>query len=135
MYEDTLLALSRDERFRVSEPEEHAVSEVRNPACGDEITLYADLSGPTIEQLHFYAQGCAVSIASATAMCEALNGCSATEAKQRIEEAMEFFAGDNEWSGSWGTPSLQALGAVRARPMRMSCVRMAWEGIQKALSP
>jgi nitrogen fixation NifU-like protein len=133
MYEDALLSLSRDQRFRHSEPLTDPVSEVRNPACGDEVALYADLSGDRIQHLRFYAQGCAVCIASAAAMCEELNGCTVPEGIQRIDAALRFFGGQEEWLESWGTPSLPALGAVRARPMRMSCVRMAWEGIRKAL--
>lgn len=133
MYEDILLTLSRDERFRCSEPEEHPLSEIRNPACGDEITLYGDVSGEKVQGLHFYAQGCAVCIASAVALCEELNDLPVQEAIERIEEAMAYFAGEEDWQGSWGASSLPALGAVRARPMRMSCVRMAWEGLQNGL--
>ena len=134
MYEETLLALSRDQRFRSSERLPDPVSDVRNPACGDEVSLYADLSGDRVRDLRFYAQGCAVSIASAVALCEELAECPLPDARARIEEALAFFAGQEEWQGSWGTESLPALGAVRARPMRMSCVRMAWEGLKAALS-
>jgi nitrogen fixation NifU-like protein len=133
MYEDTLIRLSRDERFRCSEAPEHTVSEVRNPACGDEIALTADLSGGRIAGLRFYAQGCAVSVASATALCEELNGLALPEAVGRIREALDFFAGREDWTATWGGNTLPALGAVRSRPMRMACVRMAWEGMKKAL--
>ena len=132
MYEDTLLALSRDTRFRLSEPEPDPVSECRNPACGDEIDLYADLTGGCVQNLMFYAQGCAVCVAAAVALCSELEGKELPEARARISEAQAFFSSDGDWNADWGDPALPALGAVRARPMRMACVRLAWDGLQQA---
>lgn len=134
MYEETLLTLSRDSRFRLSERPGAPASERRNPACGDEISLVADVSGDRISDLKFYAQGCAVCVASAAALCENLNGIPLVEAQQRVEEGLNFFESDGDWSEAWGTPALPALGAVRVRPMRMACVRMAWEAMQEVLS-
>ena len=134
MYEDTLLALSRDTRFRLSERPTEPVSERRNPACGDEVSLTADLSGERVMDLKFYAQGCAVCVASAAALCAELNGTPLATAQTRLEEGLAFFSGDREWAADWGSPSLPALGAVRARPMRMACVRLAWEGFREALA-
>lgn len=133
MYEDTLLNLSRDERFRLSEVPAYPVSERRNPACGDELWLVADLSGECIADLNFYARGCAVCVASAAALCAELNGLPREEAKNRIDQALAFFHSDHDWTENWGAPALPALGAVRARPMRMACVRLAWEGLREAL--
>ena len=133
MYEATLLSLSRDTRFRLSEAPAEPVSERRNPACGDEVALAADLSCGRVQELKFYAQGCAVCVASATALCETLNGLPAPEALRRVEQGLRFFRGKGEWIGEWGHPSLPALGAVRAKPMRMACVLLAWEGLKEAL--
>jgi len=134
VYEETLLSLSRDTRFRCSERPAHPTSERRNPACGDEVSLRADLSGDRITDLKFYAQGCAVCVASAAALCEEFNGIPLKDAQARLKQGLDFFAAEHEWSHDWGTTSLPALGAVRARPMRMACVRLAWEGLREALA-
>jgi nitrogen fixation NifU-like protein len=135
MYHDHLLQLSRDTRFRSSEPLPDPASERRNPACGDEVAVYLSPTDDTIGTLRFYVQGCAVSAASAAAMCGELSHLPLDTARERIEQALTFFAGQEEWSHHWGSPSLPALGEVRARPMRMTCVRLAWEALQSALSP
>jgi nitrogen fixation NifU-like protein len=135
MYEETLIALSRDTRFRLSEAPLDPVSERRNPACGDEIMLVADLTGSRVTDLRFYAQGCAVCVASAAALCEELQGLEQEEALSRIDTALAFFTGTSEWTGGWGGDSIPALGAVRARPMRMACVRLAWDGLKETLDP
>lgn len=133
MYEDTLLQLSRDTRFRSSERFPSPLSEGRNPACGDEVALMADLENGKIENLRFYAQACAVSLASCTALCQELSGCDIKTAAARVEAALSFFAGEKEWQADWGNPALPALGAVRARPMRMTCVRLPWEALRARL--
>lgn len=133
MYEDHLLQLSRDTRFRRAEPLPHPLSERRNPACGDEVALGGTLTGGTVENLHFHAQGCAVCTASCSALCQEVEGCSVEEAGRRIAEALAFFDSDGEWDGEWGKQNLPALGAVRARPMRMTCVKLAWLALRDAL--
>jgi NifU-like protein involved in Fe-S cluster formation len=129
MYEDTLLQLSRDTRFRDSELFPSPLSERRNPACGDEVAL----QGVVGEHLRFYAQGCAVCVASCAALCQELQHCPPECARARVEEALAFFNGDTDWSADWGSPALPALGAVRARPMRMHCVRLPWEALLAVL--
>lgn len=133
MYHNHLLQLSRDMRFRHSERLPDPSSERRNPACGDEVALYVDPSDETTGTLRVYVQGCAVSAASAAAMCEELSNIPPETACERINQALTFFAGQDPWSHDWGSPSLPALGEVRARPMRMTCVRLAWEALQSAL--
>jgi nitrogen fixation NifU-like protein len=133
MYRDTLLALAQDHRFRSPERFTHPVSERRNPACGDEIALDCALADARIANLRFYAQGCAVSVASAAAMCEELDGLDIDTARERIARALAFFQSDDDWTADWGTGNLPALGAVRERPMRMACVRLPWETLKDAL--
>jgi nitrogen fixation NifU-like protein len=133
MYEQTLLHLSKDTRFRVPEAIPFPLSERRNPACGDEVAIVGNLENGNVEGLKFHAQGCAVCVASASAMCELLQDCDHETGKKRITEAMTFFAGDAEWNHDWGTSSIPALGAVRSRPMRMTCVRLAWEALRDVL--
>lgn len=133
MYEQTLLQLSKDTRFRVSEAPPSPLSERRNPACGDEVAVLGNLENGNVESLRFHAQGCAVCVASASAMCQWLQGCDRDTAKNRISEAMAFFDSEQDWDHPWGNPSMPALGAVRARPMRMTCVRLAWEALRDVL--
>jgi nitrogen fixation NifU-like protein len=133
MYRDTLLALSKDPRFRAAEPLPQPLSERRNPACGDEIALHCDLQDDQVTDLRFYAQGCAVCVASAAALCLELDGIPVPEARERVEQALHFFDSDAAWTQAWGEESIPALGAVRERPMRMACVRLAWQAMQDAL--
>src|ERR1700730_19411047 len=57
-----------------------------NPLCGDELTVYLRLDGERIADLTFEAKGCAISIASASLMSEALKGKTVAEANALFAE-------------------------------------------------
>lgn len=133
MYRDTLLALSRDTRFRTSEPLPHPLSERRNPACGDEIALHFLQDQGRLHRLRYHAQACAITLASAAAMATELDDAPLDTVRRRTGEALAYFNSTHHWTHDWGADTLPALGAVRDRPMRMACVRLPWLALHDAL--
>ncbi|MEZ6129130.1 MAG: iron-sulfur cluster assembly scaffold protein [Planctomycetaceae bacterium] len=53
---------------------------LRNPTCGDEVTIQLQISGDMIRAAWFMAAGCLVSQAAASILCEAVEGRSLAEA-------------------------------------------------------
>ncbi len=134
MYEQVLLALSKERAFRSPEPFPSPCSEGRNPACGDEVALEWDLEGTTLKNLTYYAQACAISVASSNAMCKELEGVEVHVALERVQQVMSFLDSDGDWTEDWGQEALPALGAVRAKPMRLTCVKLPWKALQEGLA-
>jgi len=56
-----------------------------NPLCGDQITLDLKIDHDILSQMGFQGQGCAISMASASLMCESLTGKTLSEAQQAFE--------------------------------------------------
>src|SRR5262245_9276119 len=56
--------------------------EGHNPLCGDKIMLYLDEQGGLLRVLRFEGKGCAISMASASLMTEALEGKTLAEAEK-----------------------------------------------------
>ncbi len=133
MYQQQLLALSQDpsRRARLDAAEIRAAK--RNPACGDEVALAFDLEDGRLARLRYQAQGCAISLASAHVLCVALEGLDVGTAQARIDTALAFFDQSGDWSEGWGASEIPALGAVRAHPMRLHCVRLPWLALRDAL--
>jgi nitrogen fixation NifU-like protein len=50
------------------------VASVRNPACGDEISIEVKFSGSAVSEAWFQARGCAVCRAAASVLCEMIEG-------------------------------------------------------------
>lgn len=133
MYQDVLLRLSKDRTFRVSDPLPSPSSERRNPACGDEIALNVKVSDQKLDEIQYHAQACAITLASAAAMCALVQDQDLVHILERIQTLLGFLESEDEWQQEWGHESIPALGAVRARPMRLHCVRLPWLALQEAL--
>jgi nitrogen fixation protein NifU and related proteins len=104
-----------------------------NPLCGDKLTVYLIVDGEgVIREAAFEGTGCAISMASASLMTEALKG-------RREEEADALFEGFHELVTSpTALPTaelgkLVALGGVRDYPARVKCATLAWHAAHTAL--
>ena len=66
-------------------PHANCVGALRNPECGDEITVYAEVDAQRIQQLGFTGTGCVISMASASMMVAQLKGRTLADAHQLWE--------------------------------------------------
>lgn len=111
------------------------VAEGYNPLCGDRLNLYVKLDDGRISDLHFDGRGCAISVASASLMTDALKGKSLAEA----ESIFNTFHGlvtnehtpDPEQVARLG--KLAALLGVREYPARVKCATLCWHTLHSAL--
>lgn len=132
MYQDVLLQCSKESRFKVAVLEAAGVAR-RNPACGDEIELSVSRDDAGGLSVRYAVQACAITLASAAVMAEAVEGLTPVTAAERLREARAFFESDADWAGDWFAEKMRALGEVRAFPMRMACVRLPWEALEEGL--
>jgi nitrogen fixation NifU-like protein len=134
MYRRTVLEHSRHPRNfrRLDAPDRTA--EGFNPLCGDKITVYLDLGQESIRTIAFEGTGCAISLASASMMMEAIEGRPLSEAGEIVQRAQAMFRSDAESPAQSDIEGLQALGGVRAYPSRIKCATLPWKTLQAALN-
>ena len=106
--------------------EEHLL----NPLCGDEVTVYANLSGGKVADVKFDGRGCSISQASASMMTERLMGKSCEEAEAEIGRFKDMMVGKE---GFPETDDLAALKGVIKYPSRIKCATLAWTAFQRGL--
>ncbi len=134
MYRRTVLEHSRHPRnFRRLEAPDR-IAEGFNPLCGDKITVYLDLGEKSIQAITFEGTGCAISLASASMMMEAIQGRPLSEAGEMAQRAQDMFQNNAESAAQIDIEELQALGGVRAYPSRIKCATLAWKTLQAALN-
>jgi nitrogen fixation NifU-like protein len=131
LYEDMILDHNRHPRhypIRPAGATHHAHG--FNPLCNDEILLHLRIEDGTIRDIGFEGAGCAISIASASMLTEAVLGLRVADAQTLFERMHAMLAG----AGEPAPGKLGILAGVREFPMRVKCATLAWHTLHAALA-
>lgn len=133
LYRDVIIDHNRNPRnFRKIPPPCHE-AEGHNPLCGDKLHVYVRLDGEgRVADLSFEGSGCAISVASASLMTEALKGRSRAEAQDLYERVHGMLTGRREADPD-EMGKLAALAGVRAFPTRVKCASLCWHTAHSAM--
>src|SRR2546423_13655623 len=105
LYQETILDhYKRPRNFGALESADRQ-ADGHNPLCGDRITVFVNLEGEIIREVHFVGSGCAISTASASLMTETLKGKTPDEAERLFGEFHDLVTGDPS-----GLPDVDELG-------------------------
>ncbi|MBS0375429.1 MAG: SUF system NifU family Fe-S cluster assembly protein [Proteobacteria bacterium] len=104
-----------------------------NPLCGDQLTVYATVDGEVVRDVAFEGSGCAISVASASLMTEAVKGRSRAEVERLYATVHELLTrADAPVTAELG--KLAALSGVREFPARVKCASLCWHTLHAALA-
>ena len=133
LYRDVIVDHNRSPRnFRKITPASRQAQGF-NPLCGDKLTVYVDLDGEVIRDISFEGSGCAISVASASLMTEALQGKTVAEAEAYFRRVHAVVTGEEPQPELAALGKLGALGGVRQYPSRVKCASLAWHALHAAL--
>lgn len=139
MYRELVLDHSRNPRhFGRLESATHAADGI-NPLCGDKLRLYLDVSDEgRIRSSAFEGAGCAISLASASLLTEAVTGLSVDRADacfREVTERLTNIESRREFSDDLEPrlEKIRALDGVRGFPSRVKCATLAWHALHAAL--
>jgi nitrogen fixation protein NifU and related proteins len=133
LYRDVIIDHNRQPRnFGRLEPAD-AHAEGFNPLCGDRLDLYLALDGDRIRDLRFEGKGCAISVASASLMTEALKGRTRADV-QRYFDAVHGLLTRADYAPAIDLGKLAALSGVREFPVRVKCASLCWHTLNAALA-
>lgn len=106
-----------------------------NPLCGDKLHVYLNVnSDGIIEDLSFEGEGCAISVASASLMTEALKGQPITDFQQKFEAFQHMATSDlDEVPDEEALGKLSVLSGVREFPSRIKCAVLCWHTMKSAV--
>lgn len=114
-----------------------------NALCGDKLRLYLRVDdNKCIAATGFEGAGCAISVASASLLTDAINGISVEQAEAIFDTVTNRLThGDDDTSGEDLENSLEerigklsALDGVREFPSRVKCATLAWHALHSALN-
>lgn len=130
LYQELILEHNKKPRnFHRLEPHTHQ-AEGFNPLCGDRLVVELAVQDDAVKDVAFVGAGCAICMASASLMTEAVKGKPVSAAMQLFETMHGYLAGQ----GTVEPPGkLAALAGVREYPMRVKCATLPWHTLQTAL--
>lgn len=134
LYKDIILDHNRQPRnFGVPESStNHA--DGHNPLCGDQVTVYLDVADGIVKNVRFMGSGCAISVASASMMTEAVLGKTTAEAEKIFDQFHRAMTEDSASGPITGEDSeLDALSGVKEFPIRVKCATLPWHTMIAAL--
>ena len=133
LYQEMILDHYRRPRNKgeIENPDETIV--MKNPLCGDEITIQLKYDGDEVSDVGFVGRGCSISQASASMMTQLVKGKKVDEIESlRGQFRNMVMGGDNVDEKSLG--SLRALSGVAKFPARVKCALLAWNALEEAIS-
>jgi nitrogen fixation NifU-like protein len=137
LYRHTILDHARKPRnFGRLENATHTAEGI-NPLCGDKLRLYLCVdANDQIINVGFEGSGCAISVASASLLTEAVSNLSVADADvcfgvvtgRLTQQTTDIAAPKNV-----DLSKLKALDGVRQHPSRVKCATLAWHALHAAL--
>lgn len=135
LYQEMILDHYRRPRNKGMLEHADAAVEMKNPLCGDEITLQVAFDGGGgVGDVRFSGRGCAISQASASMMTQLVKGKGADEIDSIRNRFREMMLGDPGAVSDEKLGSLRALSGVARFPARVKCALLAWNALETALA-
>lgn len=103
--------------------------ELNNPTCGDVIKVQLQVKDNKIVDISFSGEGCSISKASASMMCDVLIGKTLEEAESLLEDFSQLVQGKEVENAALEDANL--LGGVAKFPARIKCATLAWKAVEQ----
>lgn len=110
-------------------------AEIHNVLCGDQVTVFTLAADGVLREITFQGHGCALCIASASLMTEALRGKTDDEAGDKIAAFLRLATAAGDATDREELGDLRLFEAVCEFPARVKCVTLAWRALQPLVAP
>lgn len=104
----------------------------RNPQCGDDVQVQLRVEDGRVADIAFDGQGCAICIASASMMTEAVLGRDLELARELQQRFRAVLTGKAEPEAA-RLGKLESLAGVRRYPSRIKCALLGWHALMHAI--
>ena len=133
LYQQVILEHYKKPRHKGQTSPVHRQQRGHNPSCGDtiELTVQLNETGDRIEDVKFEGEGCAIAMASADLMADALRGKQIDEALAMVKRFQGMMKGEDEFPKE--LRKLNVMQGVAQFPVRIKCANLSWHTIKAAL--
>ena len=133
LYQEILLEHNNKPRkFRKLDPHSHT-ADGYNPLCGDQISLYLQITDGVIVDVGFQGKGCAISRASASLMTQSIKGHNIEDAENVFDQFRKMLTDPDAVLDYDQLGDLETLAGVSEFPSRIKCAILAWHTMKAAI--
>jgi nitrogen fixation NifU-like protein len=136
LYREVILDHNRSPRNCGRLEPADAAADGHNPLCGDQLHVSLRMRGDQLADIRFEGRGCAISVASASLMSEAVKGRSRAEVEGLYRRVHALLTGSGPTATAAATAELgklAALAGVVEFPARVKCASLCWHTLHAAL--
>ncbi|HKM29848.1 MAG TPA: SUF system NifU family Fe-S cluster assembly protein [Bacilli bacterium] len=105
---------------------------IKNPSCGDDITVEAKVEEGIIKEINHQGTGCSICCSSASVLSEVLQGKTVIEAQALIVKYFAMIKGESIADEEDLEEAIVYQG-VSKFPARIKCATIAWKALEKVL--
>jgi len=134
LYQEIIVDHGRKPRNFAVSTQANAILEGFNPLCGDRLTVYITEKNGVVDNITFQGSGCAISMASASLMTEAIKGKTIAQAKELFQLFHQTIMGKKNTATIEQLGKLSVLTGVTEFPSRVKCATLAWHTFMGALN-
>ena len=134
LYQELILDHKRHPRNFRDMPDATRAVDGHNPLCGDQLRLFVKVADGRVEDVSFIGVGCAISMASASMLTEAVKGRAVQEAQRLFADMHDLLTSARPHVDPAELGNLGALAGVHEYPMRVKCATLSWHTLDTALT-
>lgn len=105
--------------------------QLKNPTCGDRISLQMKVEDGKIKDAKFDGEGCSISMASASMMTQAVKGLEVNQALDLSDRFSKMLLGEETNTDDF--EDIESLQGVCKFPARVKCATLAWKAMEKGI--
>jgi nitrogen fixation NifU-like protein len=132
LYQEVILEHSRHPRHQHRLDPFDGVAKGDNPMCGDRVEVRVRLDEGRVAEAGFEARGCAISVASADLMAEAVAGHSSAEIHD-LAQRFRAMVQSGDCPDCADMAALKPLAGVHEYKSRLKCATLPWDALLAAL--
>lgn len=107
--------------------------ELRNPTCGDVLTIQLKIADKTVIDAAYTGTGCTISQASASMMTDQIKGKTTAEVEQMVLGFSDMVMGKDVPDQTKLLGEASILQSVAQFPARIKCATLAWKAAYQAI--
>ncbi|MDY0064551.1 MAG: SUF system NifU family Fe-S cluster assembly protein [Bacilli bacterium] len=105
---------------------------LRNPSCGDDITMEAKIEDGVVKEVHHDGSGCSICCASASVLCELMHDKNIEQARDLLADYYHLIRGEKVLQEELLEEAM-AFQGISQFPARIKCATIAWKAFEELL--